>query len=316
MTPDPVSRRRIGRTDVQVSRLGIGGGSAFIRAGEERDALFDAAWDAGLRYFDTAPLYGEGESEVRFGQALAKRPRAQFTLSTKAGREGRDLYDYRAAAIRRSVERSLERLGVERLDIVYLHDVDPDLHGEAFERNFDQAVQSGYPALAALRDEGRIGAIGAGLKDWDAALRLARAVPLDCIMLAGGYTLLQHGGLRELLPWCERHDVSVVVAAPYNTGILATGAVEGARYYYRTPPEDVLQRTRAIEAACRRHAVPLAAAALQFPLHHPVVAGVVVGHEHAAEVARNLALLRHPVPPALWAELKDEGLVPQDAPTG
>lgn len=312
---DPIERRALGETAIGVSRLGIGGGSAFVRAGDESDALVDAAWQCGLRYFDTAPLYGDGESERRFGHALARRPRGEYVLSTKVGREGQRAFDYSAAGVRDSIRRSCERMGVERIDIAYIHDVDPDLHGGRFEHRFDEAIGGAYAALAALRDESTIAAIGVGLKDWKVALRLAQAVRLDCIMLAGGYTLLQHGGLEALLPWCVDNRVSIVLAAPYNTGILATGAIDGARYYYQPAPPAIIERTQRLEAACARHGVPLAAAALQFPLHHPAVASVVVGHERADEVGRNQALLRFPIPVALWAEMKRQGLIPGHAPT-
>ena len=309
----PTERRRLGKTALTVSRLGVGGGSSFVRS--EGPDLLDACFEAGLRYFDTAPLYGGGESERRFGASLAKRKCDDYVLSTKVGRNAPAEFDYSAPGVIGSIERSLARLGLTRIDIVYLHDVDPDLHGGEFERRFDEAIGEAYPALSSLRVAGTIGAIGVGLKDWDVALRLARAVRLDCIMLAGGYTLLQHGGLRELLPWCEANSVSVIVAAPYNTGILATGAIEGARYYYQPAPPAIVVRTRELEAACARHGVPLAAAALQFPLHHPAVVSVVVGHEQASEVTRNLDLLERPVPVALWNELKDRSLIPREAPT-
>jgi D-threo-aldose 1-dehydrogenase len=312
---DPIGKRRIGRTAVEVSRLGVGGGSSFARAGTHGDELLDTAWTAGLRYFDTAPLYGNGESEVRFGAALARRPRDEYVLSTKAGRHGATAFDYSAAGVAASLVQSLQRLKLSRIDIVLMHDVDPDMHGENFERRFETATREGYPALAELRDAGTLGAIGAGLKDWNVALRLARAVRLDCIMLAGGYTLLQHAGLAELLPWCFDNEVSVLLAAPFNTGILATGAVDGARYYYKPAPPAILQRTRELAAVCERHAVPLAAAALQFPLHHPAVASVVVGHESEREIEHNLALLRFPIPTALWSEFKDRRLIPPEAPT-
>jgi D-threo-aldose 1-dehydrogenase len=309
----PTERRRLGRTALTVSRLAVGGGSSFVRS--EGAELLDACWDAGLRYFDTAPLYGGGESERRFGASLARRPRDEYVLSTKVGRNGPTAFDYSAAGVTGSLQRSLERLGLARIDIVYMHDVDPDLHGDAFEQRFDEAMTQAYPALANLRDAGTIGAIGVGLKDWDVALRLAQAGRLDCIMLAGGYTLLQHGGLRELLPWCEANGVSVIVAAPYNTGILATGAIEGARYYYQPAPQAIVERTRELEEVCARHGVQLAAAALQFPLHHPAVISVAVGHERASEVVQNLALLELPIPAAVWSELKDRALIPREAPT-
>ncbi|MDQ6917697.1 MAG: aldo/keto reductase [Pseudomonadota bacterium] len=312
---DPVERRRIGETSLAVSRLGVGGGSSFARAGAKGPAIIDAAWDTGLRYFDTAPLYGGGESETRFGSALQQRPREQYVLSTKVGRKAAAEFDYSAAGVVDSLGQSLERLGLSRIDIAIIHDVDPDQHGQRFEQAFDEAMGHGYPALARLRDAGTLGAIGVGLKDWSVALRMARAARLDCIMLAGGYTLLQHGGLAELLPWCVDNAVSVLLAAPFNTGILATGAIDGARYYYQPAPAAILQKTRELESACAAHAVPLAAAALQFPLHHPAVVSVVAGHQSAGEVEENIALLRYPIPPALWSELKDRGLIPRHAPT-
>jgi len=246
---------------------------------------------------------------------LRGRPREEYVISTKVGREGEREFDYGATGVAHSIRRSCARLGVARLDVVYVHDVDPDMHGDSFERRYADAIEGAYPTLRALRDEGVVAAIGAGLKDWNVALRLVQAAQLDCVMLAGGYTLLQHGALDALLPWCEAHGVGIVLAAPFNSGILARGAVEGARYYYEPAPPEIMQRTRDIEAVCARHGVPLAAAALQFPLHHPAIASVVVGHERAVEIERNLSLMRHPIPSALWDELKQEGLIPAHAPT-
>lgn len=312
---DPLAQRALGRTRVAVSRLGIGGGSAFGRAGESGEQLLAAAWDEGLRYFDTAPLYGEGESERCFGDALRGRPRGEFVVSTKVGRDGARSFDYSAQGVRRSLARSVARLQLDRIDVALIHDVDPDMHGAHFEQRFDEAMTDAYPALAGMRAEGALGAVGIGLKDWNVALRMLRAGEFDCVMLAGGYTLLQQGSLTELLPWCSAHGVSVLVAAPFNTGILATGAVADARYYYLPAPPEILARTREIERVCAHYDVPLAAAALQFPLFHPAVAGVVVGHERPYEVTRNLALLRHAIPHALWADLKADGVLPVDAPT-
>jgi D-threo-aldose 1-dehydrogenase len=311
---DPLARRAIGKTALRVSRLGVGGGSTFGRA-QDGTSLLDTCWDAGLRYFDSAPLYGAGESERRFGAFLASKPRETFVLSTKVGRMGPTQFDYSADAIQRALRGSHERLGLSRIDLVFIHDLDPDLLGDAFERQFDQAVNEAAPALLALRDSGAIAAFGVGVKNWDVCLRFARAVPVDCFMLAGGYTLLQHGALAELLPYCVMHDISVIVAAPFNTGILATGAIEGARYYYEPADAEVLARTRQLETICGRHGVGLAAAALQFPLLHPAVASIVVGHESFEQVEQNLRMLCQPIPRALWAEMKVEGLLPGHAPT-
>ncbi|MFO1311295.1 MAG: aldo/keto reductase [Burkholderiales bacterium] len=310
---DPTDRAPVGRTGVMVSRLGIGGGSSFIRAGDDRRRVVDAAYGAGLRYFDTAPLYGLGTSETTYGEALAAYPRASLTISTKVGREGPEAFDYSEANVARSMARSRERLRVDAIDIALIHDVDPDFHAD-FEARFREAVDEAFPALDRLRDQGALRAIGVGLKNVRVALRLLQARPFDCVMLAGAYTLLEHTALDGLLPWCVEHEVSVLLAAPLNTGILATGAIPGARYFYQPAPPPIMARTARIEAVCARHGVPLPAAALQFPLRHPAVASVVVGHERAEEVARNVALMRHPIPAELWAELKREGLLPADAP--
>jgi D-threo-aldose 1-dehydrogenase len=284
-----------------------------VRAGDDGPNVVSAAFGEGLRYFDTAPLYGEGASETAFGEALAAWPREAFVISTKVGRETQDRFDYSAANVARSIARSCARLRVSSLDIALLHDVDPGMH-EDFEARFREAVDEAYPALERLRGEGRLRAIGVGLKDVQAALRLVQARPFDCVMLAGGYTLLEHASLDNLLPWCVEHGVSVLLAAPFNTGILATGAVAGARYFYEPAPPAIMAGVARIEAVCARHGVPLAAAALQFPLAHPAIASVVVGHERAADVARNAASMRHPIPAALWEELKAEKLLPAHAP--
>ncbi|HEY5862118.1 MAG TPA: aldo/keto reductase [Casimicrobiaceae bacterium] len=296
-----------------MSRLGIGGGSSFVRAGVDGGNVVSAAFGEGLRYFDTAPLYGEGASEIAFGEALGARPRDTFVVSTKVGREAQERFDYSAANVTRSIARSCERLRLEAIDIALVHDVDPDMHAD-FEARFREAVDATYPALDRLRKDGKLRAIGAGLKDPHVALRLVQARPFDCLMLAGAYTLLEHAALDGLLPWCADHGVSVLLAAPFNTGILATGAVDGARYFYSPAPAAIMARVARIEAVCSRHEVPLAAAALQFPLAHPAIASVVVGHERAADVARNVALMRHSIPEALWADLKSEGLLPAHAP--
>jgi len=312
-------RRVVGNTPLAVSRLGIGGGSLANLSGDDGvRTLLNFCWEQGLRYFDTAPLYAAGASEMRFGTGLKGRPRDQFVLSTKLGRfvhEGREAFDYTASGAAGSIEQSLERLGLERIDIVFIHDVTPAIHGDAFERQFAAAMAGAYPYLADLRARGVIGAIGVGMADAEVSLRFARAGQFDCFMLAGGYTLLEHASLDTLLQHCAGSGTSVMVAAPFNTGILATGAVEGARYFYRAAPADVLARTARIEDFCRRHGVRLAAAALQFPLAHPAVVSVVAGHQSPDEVTANLDLLAEPIPPELWQDLKSAHLLPTHAPT-
>ena len=309
-----IGTRRLGTTGLHVSRLGVGGGSLINQAGDGGvRAILDAAWEAGLRFYDTAPLYADGESERRFGAALRHRPRDEYVLSTKLGRTAGasgNHFDYGAPAAEASVAASLGRLGLSRLDVALIHDVIPALHGERFEARFAEAMIGAHPVLERMRGEGRLGAVGVALREPAVAVRFLRAGRFDCVMLAGGWTLLQHGALDELLPHCLAHGVSVLVASPFNTGILATGPVDGARYDYHPAPPEILERAARLDAACRRHGVPLAAAALQFPLRHPAVASVVTGHQGVAELRENLRLLARPVPAALWRELEKDELIP------
>jgi D-threo-aldose 1-dehydrogenase len=306
------------RSTLALSRLGVGGGSLISAAGEQgvRDIL-DAAWDAGLRYFDTAALYAAGESERRLGAALRNRPRDEFVLSTKIGRyagaDG-DIFDYSAAATESAVAASLERLGLGRIDIVLIHDVIPALHGGDFEHRFAEAMTGAWPVLRRMRQEGRIGAVGIALREPAVALRFLREADFDCCMLAGGWTLLQHEALSALLPHCAAQSVTVMVAAPFDTGILATGPVAGARYAYQPAPPEILDRAARLQAICTHHGVSLAAAALHFPLLHPAVASVVAGHQTVAELQVNLRLLDQPMPQALWRDMIAAGLLPADLP--
>ena len=332
--------RTIGKTDVSVSSLGFGGaaiGNLYAETGDDqvRECLH-AAYDAPVRYFDTAPMYGHGLSEHRIGEALRQKPRDSFVLSTKVGRMLRPVpakavgesifpgclpfacaFDYSYDAVMRSIEDSLQRLGFNRIDIVLLHDIETATHGaEDAERYFRQAMDGGYRALDKLRSEGVVGAIGCGGNEWQAAERLARAGDFDCFLLAGRYTLLEQTSLISFLPYCEHRNISVIIGGPYNTGILATGSVAGAYFDYAPATTEVLERVRRIEAICRDHQTPLAAAALQFPLHHPAVASVIPGSRSISELASNLENMNFAVPRALWIELKQEGLLREDAPVG
>ena len=329
---DTIAAARAGaeRQRLRWPSLGFGGGSAFVGSTGEIEAveLLFYAWSRGLRYFDTAPFYGHGLSEHRFGAALRHYPRDDFVLSTKVGRmlrpdpaatrRGGRLsfaveYDYGYDAVMRSVEDSLQRLGLARIDIAYVHDLSPQWQGDAYARCFRDAVDGGFRALAKLRSEGTLRAIGAGMKDVDALLRIVDAADVDCVMLAGGYTLLEQGALAQLLPRCEARGVDVVLASPFNSGILASGAVAGASYFYAPAPPDVVARAQRIEAVCARHDVPLGAAALQFPLAHPAIASVVAGFRTKTEVDTNLRWLDTRIPPALWSELRAEGLIAREA---
>jgi D-threo-aldose 1-dehydrogenase len=317
---------------MRLSRLGFGGapiGNLYREVPDaDARAALDAAWDAGVRYFDTAPHYGLGLSERRFGDALRERPRGDFVLSTKVGRllvpntdggdrdaEGgfevpattRRQWDFSRDGVRRSLEDSLERLGMERVDIVYIHD--PDHH----ER---QAFAEAYPALEELRAEGVVGAIGAGMNQTAMLARFARETDVDFLMCAGRYTLLEQGALDDLLPACEGRDVRIVAVGIFNSGLLARerpGA--DATYDYAAAPAHLIERAERLAEVCERHGATLPAAALAFPLAHPAVASVCVGVRDAAEVERNAALLRAELPGELWAELRHDGLVREDAPT-
>lgn len=303
-----------------VTELGFGGaslGNLYVQSSdEEARRAVDAAWDHGVRYFDTAPHYGLGLSERRLGAALAGRPRDSYTLSTKVGRllepnpapTGSDLpaggfavpddlvrrFDFSRDGVLRSLEASLGRLGVTRIDIVYVHD--PDEHVQ-------QAVTHAIPALAELRDQGVIGAVGVGMNQWQAPLRMVRETDLDVVMLAGRWTLLDRSG-APLLNECAERGVDVVAAAPFNSGLLAADQPSlTAHFNYGPPSAEILSRARALAETCRRHGTRLPAAALRFPLRHPAVVSVMAGLRTAGEVESAVRLLSAPVPDAAWADL-------------
>jgi D-threo-aldose 1-dehydrogenase len=330
--------RKLGRTGLRVSQIGFGGaplGNLFAALSEvDAASAIGNAFAAGIRLFDTAPLYGHGLSEHRIGAALRHCKRDDFVLATKVGRLLRPdtaatgghyrnilpfatQFDYSYDGVLRSVEDSLQRLGLARLDIVHIHDVDVWTHKSqaAMDERFAEVMGGGYRALLRLREEKAIGAIGVGVNEWQACQRFAEAGDFDCFLLAGRYTLLEQAALDSFLPLCVARNIAIIIGGPFNTGILATGAVAGATYNYHPAPANVMERVSRIEAVCHRHGVALASAALQFPLHHPAVASVIPGARSAAEVAANLATFETPVPAALWAELKQAGLLRADVPT-
>jgi D-threo-aldose 1-dehydrogenase len=331
------SQRRLGRTSLRVSALGLGGGPFGNLMVEADDAALRAAAEtalkAGVTYVDTAPFYGHGLSEHRLGEALRGVPRNSFVLSTKVGRLLRPdpaavtdgpfarplpfatVMDYSHDGALRSIEDSLQRLGLARIDIVFIHDMNARYQGDRLERRYAESMEGCFRALARLRAEGTIRAIGVGVDDVGILTRYASDGDFDCFMLAGRYTLLDSTALPALLPLCLRKGIGVVLAGPLNSGILATGAVPGATHFYREPPPDVLERVRRIEAVCARHRTPLQAAALQFPLAHAALAGVVVGMRSAREADAAVAALAHAIPRDLWRELREQGLIDRDAPT-
>ncbi|MCE0765282.1 aldo/keto reductase [Pseudonocardia kujensis] len=317
---------RFGRSGVQIGRLGIGAGTQSNVDGERAfDGMLEAAWAHGIRHYDTAPLYLDGESERRLGRFARRHDRRELTVSTKVGRLANrpgatDLvaarrFDYTGSATRESVERSLERLGFDRVDIVYVHDIDSAMHGSGFEDALATVLDECLPALEQLRDAGVIGAIGVSSRQSEVCLRIAARHPVDGFMMAGSYTLLNHEPAERLLPFCLESGQSVVVASPFNTGILASGSAQST-YDYGRPDADVRRRVSAIVAVCAAHGVDISAAALAYPLRHPAVTSVVVGNRSAEEVRINVAAADRVIPAQFWTDLEDAGLIPAVAATG
>ena len=340
MAYEPFQRVVLGGSDVAITRLGLGaasiGGLFTPVADEAAEAVIRHAWDLGIRYFDVAPLYGYGSAERRLGAGLAGRPRDEFVVSTKVGRlvraEGdllpgadidrqalgdrddayyadtagrRIVFDYSADGVRRSIEESLERLGLSRVDIAFIHD--PEEHWEA-------AIGQAYPELARLREAGTIGAIGVGLKQSAMLARFAREGDFDAFLLAGRYTLLDQDALPELLPLCLSRGVAVLVGGVMNSGVLADPR-PGAHFDYGPASPEVIERARGLAAACERHGVSLRAAAMQFPLAHPAVTGLIAGVRTIEHLDEYPELLRRPIPAALWDDLRASGLIAPAAPT-
>ncbi len=309
-------------------RLGLGtaplGGLFSAVSDAEAEATLEAAWEAGIRLFDTAPLYGHGLAEIRLGRFLKSKPRQSFTLATKVGRllclpaepqpedahykgalPEQPVFDFSYDGVLRSHAESLKRLGLDRVDILHIHD--PDDH-------FDAAVAGACRALERLRDEGAISGIGAGMNQSEMLARLANEARFDYFLLAGRYTLLEQRALDELLPLCAAKAIRVFVGGPYNSGILAN-PVMGANYNYMAAPEILVRRAQDIAAVCARFDVPLKAAAMQFPAAHPAVDAVLTGPRSAAELQDNAAMFDWPIPGELWTALKAKGFIRMDAPT-
>lgn len=331
-------QKELGRTSLKLTTLGFGGtglGNLYA-AMSEREAIetLDAAYASGLRYYDTAPLYGHGLSELRLGSGLRRFGDPGAVVSTKVGWRLKPTFggpadaglfrditafarfnDYSYDGTMRSFEDSLSRLGAARVDILLIHDVDRRNQGDRLPEVFRAAMAGAYKALLSLREQGLIKAIGCGLNEWEACQQFAEAGDFDCFLLAGRYTLLEQQSIKSFLPLCERRGIGIVLGGPYNSGILASGAVKGAWFDYAPADDAVLSKVAAIEEVCARHKVPLKAAALQFPLHHRCVASVIPGTRSPAELAENLRLLRTPIPAELWRDLKSRALVDAESPT-
>jgi D-threo-aldose 1-dehydrogenase len=321
---DPLEKATVGRAGVQVCRLGFGSAplGGLLRETPEDEALdaVKGAVTAGLTYFDVAPQYGGGMAERRLGAALKNVPRDHVTVSSKVGKivvplsepsiDGpggfvgspphRIAYDYSYDGVLRSLEASLDRLGMHRLDIVLIHDINRKYHGEGVFVRLEEALAGACRALRRLRDEGVIGAYGSALNEVDVSMRFVNEADIDCIMLPQKLTLLNRTAAEALLPRCEQQSVKILVAGPFDSGVLATGAVEGATYNYQPASQEILGRVRRIQATCDDHAVPLRAAALQFALRFPAVASIVTGMRSRAEVNANIDAMSMPLSSAFW----------------
>ncbi|MFC0399707.1 aldo/keto reductase [Paraburkholderia rhizosphaerae] len=331
-------RRAIGGRALQVSGLGLGtaplGGLYRDLTDEEAFETVDAAWECGVRFFDTAPHYGHTKAEHRIGDALRRHPRDEYVLSTKAGRrfvprknpyDGSEgwqnplpfeaIYDYTHGGILRSFEDSQQRLGIIDIDILLIHDIGHMTHGDQNPHYWKQLTDGGgFRALDELRSAGVVKAVGLGVNEGQAVLDMMAEFDIDCALLAGRYTLLEQQTLNDLLPACEKRNVSILLGGAFNSGILAQGVSGDLKFNYGAAPPEVIKRVARLEEVCRAHGVPLAAAALQFPYAHPCVATVLTGARSPQEMRQNAESFDRKIPPALWRALSDQGLIDRRAP--
>lgn len=331
---------RLGNGGLTFTELGFGSaplGNLYRAISDDAaQATLQSAWDGGVRYFDTAPLYGLGLSETRLNRFLRNKPRDEYILSTKIGRllkpatqstrDGvgkwfevparNEVYDFSYDGVMRSVEFSLERLGVDRIDMLFAHDIDVPNQGSRanVDAKVDQLMAGGYHALERMRLDGTIKAFGAGVNEWEVCETLLKRGDFDIFLMAGRYTLLEQEALTSFLPLCEERGVGIVTGGPYNSGILATGPVPGAYYNYEPATPDILDRVTRIETVCKANDTRLIDAAFQFPLLHPSTVSVIPGGQGLAESEGNLQAAKARIPAGLWADLKTEGLIRQDAP--
>lgn len=339
---DPLEKATLGRTDVQVTRFGFGGaplGERFHPVDNATaTAIVDAAYAAGINYFDTAPQYGQGKSESRLGHGLNAKPRDSFLLSTKVGhlygapkdraRLSREIQgggfqfachsDYSRDGVLRSYEDSLLRLGLNRVDMLAIHDIDVSYHGssDVVDRHFEELTRGGgWRALEELKRSGDIRGIGCGVNQLGTVPEILDRGEVDFFLVAMPYTLLDQGALDEEFPLCLQRGVSVVIGAVFASGILATGPSQNASYGYTSAPEEIRLKAQRIQRVCEAHGVTLQAAALQFPLFHPAVAAIIPGAYRAENIDNNLAAFRSVIPVQLWSDLVAEGLIRSDAPT-
>lgn len=334
---DPMHKNKLGRVDLDVTAFGFGTAPVgnFLREidNETSTAMFDTAWDAGVRMFDTAPMYGHGLSELRTGEALRWKNRDDFVLASKVGRRLVPTpraeidfapwvnaapnimeFDYTYDGTMRAFEDSLQRLALERMDIVFIHDIDVFTRGDEQPEVFKQAMDGAYKALAKLRDEGVVKAIGVGVNEWQVCQAALEQRDFDAFLLAGRYTLLEQDAQDTFLPMCVDRGAAVLVGGGFNSGILATGAKDGAKYNYAPAPTEIMEKVAKIEQVCADHNVPLPAAALQFVVAHPAIPSFIAGTRNVDQLSQNLKWFSHDIPTDFWAELKQKGLLREDAP--
>jgi len=334
-----MNKRRLGPTNLFLTEIGFGGasiGNLYTPCtNEEANETITTCFELGIRYFDTAPEYGHGLSERRMGDALRAHPRNNFVLSTKVGDmlyarsdrlppEDKFIdklpfflrYDYSYDGIMRAFEDSLQRLGLNQIDILLVHDLDPIIHdAKKFSDYFKLYIEDGYKALDKLRSEGVIQAVGLGIKKWEVCAEAMKYGDYECFMLQGNYTLLEQPALNTFMEVCLKKEVSILLAGPFASGILATGPVKGAYYNHSEASDDVLARVRKIQEICAQYHVPMQAAAIQFPLKHPAIASVVIGAASGELMRENIAYSQFVIPQALWDALKAAAIIPNNAPT-
>lgn len=334
---NPSQKVKFGRVDLEVTNFGFGTapiGNIFREIDESTSAaMIEQAWDAGIRYYDTAPMYGHGLSELRTGEGLRWKNRDDFVLSSKVGRILRPAvraeidftpwtnaapfkmhFDYSYDGTMRAFEDSLNRLALERMDICFIHDIDVFTRGDEQPEVFEQAMDGAWRALASLREQGIVKAIGVGVNEWEVCHAALKRRDFDCFLLAGRYTLLEQASLDRFLPLCEERGAVVVVGGGFNSGILATGAKEGAKYNYVPAPVEIMDQVQKIESVCKEYNVPLPAAAMQFVVAHPAVPTFMAGTRTVKQLEQNLRWFSYDIPVDFWSDLKLKGLLREDAP--
>ncbi|MBB5701996.1 D-threo-aldose 1-dehydrogenase [Ochrobactrum daejeonense] len=333
----PSDRRKFGRSGLDVTAFAFGTAPIgnFQREIDEHtaDSMVQKAWDSGIRFYDTAPMYGHGLSELRLGHSLRWKKRDDFVVASKVGRvlkaaprseidfspwrnaaPNSMTFDYSYDGTMRSFEDSLQRLALERIDMLFIHDIDRYTRGEDQPEVFEQAMDGCWRALEQLRSQGAIKAIGVGVNEWEVCHEALKRRDFDCFLLAGRYTLLEQEALDDFLPLCEKRGAAVLVGGGFNSGILATGAIPGAKYNYSPAPKPIMDKVAKIEAVCRDYNVPLPAAALQFVVAHPAIPSFCAGTRTVEQLEQNLKWFCHPIPTDFWAELKNRKLLRDDAP--